>query len=217
MEKPVENYWTLHLETLKETLEENNFEVFIVADAAAAKALVLERILPAVAPQTVSWGGSMTFIGSGLYQALREAPGITAIDTADATVDAEEKMARRRQALAVDLFFTGSNAVTEQGQLVNLDMQGNRVAALAFGPKKVVVLVGRNKIVPDIASAMARVKRYAAPVNAMRLDKKTPCVKTGRCEECRSPGRICNTWTITEKSWPKGRVTIILINADLGL
>jgi L-lactate utilization protein LutB len=217
MEKPVENYWTLHLETLKETLEKNNFEVFIVADAAAAKALVLDRILPVAAPQTVSWGGSMTFIGSGLYQVLREAPGITAIDTADATVDAQEKMARRRQALAVDLFFTGSNAVTEHGQLVNLDMQGNRVAALTFGPKKVVVLVGRNKIVPDIASAMARIKRYAAPANAMRLDMQTPCVKTGRCEDCRSPGRICNTWTITEKSWPKGRVTIILINADLGL
>lgn len=217
MEKPVENYWTLHLETLKETLEKNNFEVFIVADAAAAKALVLDRILPAAAPQTVSWGGSMTFIGSGLYQALREAPGITAIDTADATVDAQEKMARRRQALGVDLFFTGSNAVTEHGQLVNLDMQGNRVAALAFGPKKVVVLAGRNKIVPDIASAMARIKRYAAPANAMRLDMQTPCVKTGRCDDCRSPGRICNTWTITEKSWPKGRVTVILINADLGL
>ncbi|MDZ7599242.1 MAG: lactate utilization protein [Desulfobacterales bacterium] len=118
---------------------------------------------------------------------------------------------------AVDLFFTGSNAVTEHGQLVNLDMQGNRVAALAFGPKKVVVLVGRNKIVPDIASAMARIKRYAAPANAMRLDKQTPCAKTGRCEDCRSPGRICNTWTITEKSWPTGRVTVILINADLGL
>jgi L-lactate utilization protein LutB len=217
MEKPVENYWRLHLETLKEALEENNFEVFIVADAAAAKALVLDRILPAAAPQTVSWGGSMTFIGSGLYQALREAPGITAIDTADATVDAQEKMARRRQALGVDLFFTGSNAVTEHGQLVNLDMQGNRVAALAFGPKKVVVLAGRNKIVPDIASAMARIKRYAAPANAMRLDMQTPCVKTGRCDDCRSPGRICNTWTITEKSWPKGRVTVILINAELGL
>lgn len=217
MEKPVENYWTLHLETLKETLEKNNFEVFIVADAAAAKALVLDKILPAAAPQTVSWGGSMTFIGSGLYQVLCEAPGITAIDTADATVDAQEKMARRRQALGVDLFFTGSNAVTEHGQLVNLDMQGNRVAALTFGPKKVVVLVGRNKIVPDIQSAMERIKRYAAPANAMRLDMQTPCAKTGRCEDCRSPERICNTWTITEKSWPKGRVTIILINADLGL
>jgi L-lactate utilization protein LutB len=217
MEKPVENYWRLHLQALKETLEKNNFEVFIVADAAAAKTLVLERILPAAAPRSVSWGGSMTFMGSGLYQVLREAPGITAIDTADAKVAPEEKMARRRQALAVDLFFTGSNAVTERGQLVNLDMQGNRVAALTFGPRKVVVLVGRNKIVTDIQSAMARIKRYVAPANAMRLDMQTPCVKTGRCEDCRSPERICNTWTITEKSWPKGRVAIILINADLGL
>jgi hypothetical protein len=217
MEKPVENYWKLHLEALKQTLEKNNFEAFIVADVAAAKALVLKDILPAATPRTVSWGGSMTFVSSGLYQALLDDPAITTIDTADPKVDIKEKIARRRQALGVDLFFTGSNAVTEKGQLVNLDMLGNRVAALTFGPRQVVVLVGRNKIVPDIESAMARIKQYAAPANAMRLDMKTPCVKTGRCEECRSPERICNTWTITEKSWPKGRVKIILINADLGL
>lgn len=217
MEKPIENYWKLHLEALKERLEKNNFEAFIVDDAPAAKSLVLNEILPAAKPRSVSWGGSMTFVKSGLYQALLDMPGVTAIDTADPKVDIKEKIERRRQSLGVDLFFTGSNAVTEKGQLVNLDMQGNRVAGLTFGPKAVVVLVGRNKIVPDLESAMARIKQYAAPTNAMRLGMKTPCVKTGRCEECRSPERICNTWTITEKSWPKGRVKVILINADLGL
>ena len=104
--------------------------------------------------------------------------------------------------------------MTETGKLVNLDMYGNRIAAITFGPKHVVILVGRNKIVPDVDEAMFRIKNYAAPINAMRLDKKTPCVKTSYCEE--SSDRICNTWTITEKSFPKGRIKIILINEDMG-
>ena len=95
-------------------------------------------------------------------------------------------------------------------------MIGNRVCGLTFGPRHVVVLVGRNKIVPDIEEAMFRIKNYAAPVNAMRLGKKTPCAETSYCQECKSPDRICNTWTITEKSLPKGRIKVILINEDLG-
>ncbi|HIJ68795.1 MAG TPA: lactate utilization protein, partial [Deltaproteobacteria bacterium] len=129
----------------------------------------------------------------------------------------EEMLERRRRSLLVDLFITGTNAVTETGKLVNLDMLGNRVAGITFGPRNVIILAGRNKVVPDIEDAMMRVKNYAAPANAMRLDKKTPCVKTSICEECRSLDRICNTWTITEKSFPKGRIKIVLINEDLGL
>jgi MinD superfamily P-loop ATPase len=81
----------------------------------------------------------------------------------------------------------------------------------------VILLIGRNKVVTDLEDAMNRIKNYAAPTNAMRLDKKTPCVKTSYCEECKSPDRICNVWTITEKSYPKGRIKIVLINQDLGL
>ena len=95
-------------------------------------------------------------------------------------------------------------------------MYGNRVAGIAFGPKHVIIMVGRNKIVPDLEEAMFRIKNYAAPVNTMRLDKKTPCARTSCCEDCKSPDRICNTWTITEKSFPKGRIKIVLINEDLG-
>jgi hypothetical protein len=80
----------------------------------------------------------------------------------------------------------------------------------------VVILVGRNKIVPDIEDAMVRITEYAAPANTIRLDKKTPCAKTSHCEDCKSPDRICNTWTITEKSFPKGRVKVVLINESLG-
>jgi hypothetical protein len=96
-------------------------------------------------------------------------------------------------------------------------MIGNRIGALTFGPRWVIILVGRNKLVANLDDAMYRIKNYVAPANSMRLDKKTPCVKTSFCEECNSPDRICNTWTITEKSFPKGRVKIVLINEDLGL
>ena len=106
--------------------------------------------------------------------------------------------------------------MTETGKLVNLDMYGNRIAAITFGPKNVIILVGRNKIVTDVEEAISRIKNYAAPVNSMRLDKKTPCVKSAICEDCKSPERICNTWAITEKSFPKGRTKIVLINEELG-
>jgi hypothetical protein len=95
-------------------------------------------------------------------------------------------------------------------------MIGNRVAALTFGPKWVLVFIGRNKIVPNREIAFKRIKNYAAPVNVMRLDKKNPCAKTGTCENCSSPDRICNSWTITEKCFPKQRVKVVLINADMG-
>jgi len=216
MENPIDNYWKARLADLKKALEANNFEVFVANNINEAKNIVLEKIIPKTAAKSVSWGGSLTFIATKLYDALKKSSDLKVLDTFDKNLPPEESLERRRQSLLVDLFITGSNAVTETGQLVNLDMFGNRVAAITFGPKNVVILLGRNKIVPDLDVAMFRIKNYAAPVNAMRLDKKTPCVKTSYCEECKSPDRICNTWTITEKSFPKGSVKVILINDDLG-
>lgn len=217
MEKPIEHYWQLRLEELRKTLESNHFEVFIAQTKEEARRIVLEEILPKTGAASVAWGGSMTFTGTGLYQELKIRQDLKVIDTYDKTIPPEEGMERRRQALLVDLFITGTNAVTESGSLVNLDMTGNRVAALTFGPKFVTVLVGRNKVVPDLEQAMLRIKNFSAPVNSMRLDKKTPCIKTSYCEDCKSPERICNTWTITEKSYPKGRIKVVLINEDMGL
>jgi len=159
----------------------------------------------------------MTFTSTGIYDAVKGLPDLQVLDVFDKSLAPEKALELRRQALLVDLFISGTNAVIETGELVNLDMYGNRVAAITFGPKNVVVLVGRNKIVPDLDTAMFRVKNYVAPTNAMRLDKKTPCVKTSYCEDCNSPDRICNSWTITEKSFPKGRIKVVLINEDLGL
>ena len=217
MDKPITNYWNKRLTDLKAALESNNFEVYLADNKDEAYKIVMEGIMPPLNAKTISWGGSMTFQATGLYKALKSNSNLEVLDTFDKKIPPDEKNELRRQALLVDLFITGTNAVTESGQLVNLDMIGNRIGALTFGPKWVIILVGRNKIAADLDEAMFRVKNYVAPVNSMRLDKKTPCVKTSYCEECKSPDRICNTWTITEKSFPKGRVKVVLINEDLGL
>ena len=216
MKRPTEYYWKIRLTDLKKSLEANNFEAYLADNVSEAQEILLKEILPKTGAKSVSWGGSLTFIDSGIYDAIKDNSDLEVLDTFDKNIPREQSLEARRQALLVDLFITGTNAVTKTGQLVNLDMYGNRIAAITFGPKFVVILVGRNKVVSDLDEAMTRIKNYAAPVNAMRLDKKTPCVKTSYCEECKSPDRICNTWTITEKSFPKGRVKIILINEVLG-
>lgn len=217
MDQSINEYWKIKLNETREQLIANNFEVHIAASANDAKDIVLREILPKLKPKLISWGGSMTFLASGLHQILSESKDFEVLDTFDKNLPPDEMLELRRKSLLVDLFVTGTNAVTEDGQLVNLDMIGNRTGALNFGPKYVIILVGRNKIVPDLEEGMARIKEFAAPANAMRLDKKTPCTKTAYCHECNSPDRICNTWCITEKSFPKNKIKIILINESLGL
>ena len=217
MEKPIENYWNLRLKRVKAALEENNFEVFLTQSAVHAREIVENEIIPKIKPKSISWGGSSTFIATGLYESLKNRHEFEIIDTYDKKIAREEVLEKRRKALLVDLFITGTNAVTDTGMLVNLDMIGNRVGAITFGPKNVIILTGRNKITADLDGAMFKIKNYVAPTNAMRLDIKAPCATTGCCEECKATARICNTWTITEKSYPKGRVKIVLINEDMGI
>lgn len=216
MQKPIDIYWQKRLEAVGKALEANNFEVFIVQTASEARDLVLNTLMPQLAPKVVSWGGSMTIGATGITEAIMKNPALSILDPYEAGLKPDEAYERRRQGLLADLFFSGTNALTEQGQLVNLDATGNRVGAINFGPKNVIVAIGRNKVVSDLDTAMQRIKEYAAPVNAIRLNRKTPCTATAYCEECKSPGRICNIWTITEKSFPKHRIKIILINQDLG-
>jgi hypothetical protein len=160
----------------------------------------------------------MTLHQTGILDEIKKNQTISLIETFAKDVPREELLERRRKALLVDLFFTGTNAVTEAGQLVNLDMVGNRVGAITYGPRYVVLLIGRNKIVGNLDEAMTRIRSYAAPLNAIRHEGwKTPCRKTSYCMDCNSPDRICNTWVITEKSFPKKRIKIILINQDCGL
>ena len=216
MKNPIDNYWNLKLEAVKENLEKNRFKVFIAQDAATAKDIAIKDIIPKLDIKTVSWGGSMSFVATGLFHELKDNPDLEVINTFNQKLTPEQMLELRRQSLMVDLFVTGTNAVTQDGHLVNLDMVGNRVAAIMWGPKNVLLIIGRNKICEDLEEAMLRIKNYAAVVNTMNLDKKTPCVKTGICHDCDSPDRICNYWTITEKSFIKERIKIILVNEDLG-
>jgi len=191
-------------------------EVFIAQNAKDAKEIAVNDIIPGLDIKSVSWGGSMSFVSTGLFHELKDNPDIEVLNTFDTRISKEEMMDLRRRSLMTDLFITGTNAVTEAGHLVNLDMMGNRVAAIMWGPKNVLLVIGRNKVCGDLEDAMIRIKNYAAPVNTMNLDKKTPCSKTGVCHDCSSPDRICNYWTITEKSFVKKRIKIILVNEDLG-
>ncbi|MBZ4660313.1 MAG: hypothetical protein JG766_2236 [Desulfacinum sp.] len=218
MEAPASRFHAQRLERCGEALERNHFRVSIVSDPEEAHRIVMDRVAAEIRPRSVSWGDSMTLHACGILESIARIDHIRLIRTFEPGVPRPEIIERRRQALLVDLFLTGTNAVTETGQLVNLDMVGNRVAGLTFGPRQVVVVAGRNKIVPDLAAARERIRTRAAPLNAMRHEGfRTPCRKTGTCMDCNSPDRICNTWAITEKSFPKGRIHVVLIHQDLGL
>lgn len=200
------------------SLRKNHFDVFPVANTDEAREIFFQEIFPSLQPQTVSWGDSETMKATGVMEELRKNPEISLINTFGAGMSRQQKTYWRRQALLSDLFLTGSNALTQKGQLVNLDMIGNRVGGITFGPRNVVLFIGINKIVADIEEAMHRVRTIAAPQNAIRHEGlRTPCHKTGVCMDCNSPDRICNVWTITEKSYPVGRIKVILINQSLGL
>ncbi len=214
----VDTYYQMRLEQCAEAFRDNNFEVFLADTSKQAGQIFREQIFAGLQIGSASWGDSMSLADTGIIDFLREEGTVTFIETFESGVPRAELIERRRQALLVDLFLTGSNAVTESGCLVNLDMVGNRTGGITFGPRFVVLVIGRNKIVKDVESAMARVKDRAAPMNAIRhTGWKTPCMKTSFCMDCKSPDRICNSWTITEKSYPKGRIKIILVNQDLGL
>jgi L-lactate utilization protein LutB len=205
------------LETCRAALIANGFEVFVAAGPAEARQIFFTQILPNVKTDLVSWADSLTMEATGVLTELLADPAIKMIKTFDPTAERGEIIERRRQALLADLFLTGSNAVTECGKLVNLDMIGNRTGGISFGPKRVVLFIGQNKIVPDLKKAIERIKNHAAPLNAKRHNMLTPCAKTGRCHDCSSPQRICNTWAIVDKCYPLGRIKVVLIEQDLGL
>lgn len=165
---------------------------------------------------TVYRCGSMTATGIGLWEAVAALPQVTLIDPYHGGLSLEDGLELRRQGLTADVMIAGTNAITLDGRLVNLDGMGNRVAAMAFGPRKVILLVGMNKVVSDLESAMARVKHYAAPVNNIRYKLNNPCVETGICSDCKSPQRICNMWSIIEGHMIENRIHVKLVGEDLG-
>lgn len=209
---------TVILEKTIRSLRKNHFEVFVAADTEEAHELFFKQILPTLKPNTVSWGDSETMTATGVIETLRQNPDICVINTFGEGMSRTQKIYWRHQALLSDLFLTGTNALTQNGQLVNLDMIGNRVGGITFGPKYVVLFIGTNKITENLEAAMERIRTIAAPRNAKRHSSfNTPCQKTGICMDCSSSDRLCNTWSITEKSFPTGRIKIILICQELGI
>lgn len=206
----------MKLENCRQELSRRGFEAIVVASAAEARREVMAQI-EAFAPGSVAFGGSATIEGLGIVEELRRSKRWPLIDTVDYTMPRQQRLELRREALLCDLFITGVNAVTEDGVLFWLDAYGNRVAAVAFGPRKVVLVVGRNKIVASREAAEERIRRVAAPQNAKRLGCNTPCVKTGVCMDCSSEERICCTHVRMERCTPKGRISVILVDENLGL
>ena len=199
--------------TIIKNLEKRRMAGSYAAEARQARDEVLEMI-PSGA--TIFRCGSMTALGMGLWEALEALPEVTVLDPYRPELSPEEGLELRRQGMIADVMIASSNAITLDGKLVNLDGMGNRVAATAFGPKKVILVVGMNKVAPDLDTAVARVKHYAAPVNSIRYGMKTPCVENGLCSDCKSPQRICNMWSTIEGHMIKDRIHVKLVGENLG-
>jgi len=195
-----------------------NLEKRRMAGSYTASAIQARDEIFAMIPQgaTVFRCGSMTAAGIGLWEAIAALPGVKLIDPYRPELSREEGLELRRQGLTADVMIASTNAITLDGRLVNLDGMGNRVAAMAFGPKKVILVVGMNKVATDLESAIARVKHYAAPVNNIRYGLKNPCVETGLCTDCRTPQRICNIWSTIEGHMIEGRIHVKLVGEFLG-
>lgn len=192
-------------------MQRRGFEAYYCADKKEALAKALELI-----PSTdvVSWGGSLSIAEIGLQDAVKKRNPVIDRDTAKT---AEEKMTLMRKALLSDTFIMSSNAVSGDGQLINIDGNGNRVAALCYGPKQVVVIVGVNKIAGSYEAAMDRARNIAAPVNVQRFPgTATPCAKTGLCADCQSPDSICAQFVTTRRCKPAGRIKVIIVGEKLG-
>lgn len=205
------------LNSCAEALRRRHFEVTIVPDTREALR-VMQATIEAERPQLVSFGDSMSMKATGIIDYLRADARYTLLDGFDASMPRPERLEIRRQALLCDLFITGINALTMEGTLHWLDKVGNRIAPVAFGPRKVILVAGRNKIVADRAQAEERIRTIAAPQNVARHPEfRTPCAITGVCSDCNSPDRICNTRMEMLRCHPAGRIQIILIDEALGL
>lgn len=195
-----------------EALRGNGFNAYFVKNKEEAVKKVLELV-----PQDakVGIGGSMTIRELKLGEILAER-GCKVFRHDIPGLSQEEKNRIRREELTSDVFLASANAVTLDGKIVSMDGTGNRVASMAFGPKKVILVVGINKIVKDVESAIWRIKNVAAPMNAKRLKRDVPCVEGGLCTDCDGPGRICNVLLILEKKPTLTDYHIILVGEELG-
>ena len=195
-----------------EALKKRHFEAFYVSSKEEAVKKAME-IIPQDA--SIGWGGSFSIDEIGLKSELEKC-GHKMIDR-DLAKTPEERRKLMVEALCCDTFLMSSNAITEDGQLFNIDGVANRVAALCFGPKSVVIVAGMNKVVPNLDAAYHRVRGFSAPANAQRFEINTPCKITGECANCMSEDCICNQFVTTRLCKPAGRIKVILVGEDLGI
>jgi hypothetical protein len=194
-------------------LKKRFFDAWYFDEPAAAADMVISLIPK---DHLVSWGGSVTVADLGIQERLAK-EGYKLLDR-DKAAGPEERIEIMRQALLCDTFLTSSNAISEDGQLVNIDGNGNRVAAMIFGPRQVIVVAGMNKVAKTLDDALARARTIAAPLNVQRFPSlKTPCNETGSCANCVSPQTVCNFFVTTRLCKPAGRIKVILVGKDLGL
>lgn len=211
MADPKKMYYDKRGEIIVKNLTSHGFEAYYCEDKEAALAKALE-LIPKGA--TVGWGGAMSAQQIGLLNAMNEGE-YNAIDR-DKAPNMEEREKAMRACLQADYFITGANALSIDGQMVNIDGMGNRVAAIVYGPKYVVVIAGMNKVVDSLEAAVVRARTVAAPANKQRFPLQTPCAVTGVCGNCKTEG-ICNQMLITRNSKPISRIKVILVGEDLGL
>lgn len=195
-----------------EALERNRMEAMYVETKEEARALV-EELIPEGAVTAV--GGSETLTEAGILELLRSGK-YRFLDRYDGSLTKEQKAELYQRCFAADWLLAGANAITEDGWIYQVDGAGTRVAPMIYGPEHVLIVAGINKLVPDMDAAVARVRTVAAPKNAVRLNKKTPCTVTGKCEDCLSPDRICCIYTAFGFQRIPGRIKVILVGEPLG-
>ena len=198
-------------ERMIQNLKRRNIEAFYCPTAAAAVGKVSELIADG---SSVTWGGTMTIRDMGIPQVLKERGTLEVLDR-DEVSDRDEVVRIYERAFTADVYLSSANAISEDGVIVNIDGNGNRVAAITWGPKKVIFVIGMNKVAQTVEAALARARSTAAPINAARFDIKTPCQTDGVCHNCNSPESICNYVHFLRNS-PKGRHVVVLVGESLG-
>lgn len=208
---PFESRNELLAQRMIKNLERRNMKAYYCPTAAGAVGLVSSLIADG---STVSWGGSMTLRDMGLPAALHSRGTLRLLDR-DLAKDRAEAAEIYLDAFRADCYLTSANAISEDGVIVNIDGNGNRVAAITFGPKSVIFVIGLNKVAQTVEAALARARSTAAPINTARFDISTPCRKDGVCHNCNSPECICNHIHFLRNS-PRGRHTVVLVGEPLG-
>ena len=208
--------YNLHNETIGlkvvENLKKHDFSAMYFKTGEEASKFIMGNINKG---DKVGFGGSMTVVKLGIQEKVASLGGIV-LDHGDPTLSADDKMETMRGELLSDVFICSSNAVTMDGELVNIDGVGNRIAAMTFGPKKVIIVVGVNKICKDEASAFERLKQVASPMNNMRLKTPNPCTKTGICMDCKSASRICRVYSVIKRRPARTDMTVVIIGDTFG-